>query len=136
MRCLPRARATVAPLARTASAAVPLLLALLGGGCVPAAAPSTAKVGKSDVTVSIRMSESGPIRSERIAVAFDDAKRVATLVERALVESPQRGEIRAVLVDERTGELVVLGTQAGIAQVRAFLSPGLVAAEGTDAVEV
>ena len=120
---------------RTVVALAPLAL-LLQLGCAQTAAPPPTKVGKSELAVSIDVRESGPIRSERIPVAFDDAKRVASLVERALVESPQRGEIRAVLVDDRTGELVVLGTQAGIAQVRAFLSPGLVSAEGTDAVEV
>ena len=120
---------------RSTLALAPLAL-LLQIGCAQTAPPPPAKVGKSEVAVSIDVRESGPIRSERIPVAFDDAKRVASLVERALVESPQRGEIRAVLVDDRTGELVVLGTQAGVAQVRAFLSPGLVSAEGTDAVEV
>lgn len=133
MRSVPvPVQVVVRPLALMAIAALGLAIV----GCAQPAPLAAPKVGKSEVAVSVEVRDSGPIRTERIPVAFDDAKRVATLVERALVESPQRGEVRAVLVDDRTGELVVLGTQAGIAQVRAFLSPGLVADGGSDAVEV
>ena len=104
-------------------------------GCAPAAAP--AQVGKSHPTVKDEHVARAPVRAERIAVAFDDIKRVAVMLERALVDGPpDRGEVRAVLVDERSGELVIVGTEEGIARARAFLSPALIEPQGADEIEV
>jgi len=97
------------------------------------AAPS---VGNSHQSPSEARAVEAPVRAERIAVAFADAKRLASMLDTALVEGPAHGAVRAVLVDDRSGELLVFGTDAGIARVRAFLSPGLIEDAGADDVEV
>ena len=98
--------------------------------------PPPARVGTSDPTPREARPSSAPVRAERLQVAFGDVKRLATMLERALVDGPDRGEVRAVLVDERSGELIVFGTDAGIARARAFLSPGVIDKSGAEEVEV
>jgi type II secretory pathway component GspD/PulD (secretin) len=120
---------------RTPSPVIALLfVTIAAAGCAPGAAP--ARVGKSDPPPSkVERVSSTPVRAERVVVAFGDVKRVAVMLERALVENADRGDVRAVLVDERSGELVIVGTEAGIARARAFLSPGLIE-QGGDEIEV
>lgn len=104
-----------------------LALALLAPGCAitQPAAPS-GPIGKAHVETRDAPPSDGKVRSERISVAFGDVHQLASLLQQTLTDGTRTtGPVRAVLVDERTGELVVFGTDEGIARVKAFLSPGV-----------
>src|SRR5262245_24641302 len=64
------------------------------------------------------------VHAERIQVSFGDVKKLASVLRDVLdMEGPRQGPIRAILVDEPTGDLVIIGTDAGIASARRLISP-------------
>jgi type II secretory pathway component GspD/PulD (secretin) len=79
------------------------------------------------------------LHSERVAVRFGDPRRLADLLTEVfdLHHGAGSGDVRAVLVDGATAELVVVATDAGVAAVRRLLAPGCTDAPAEDArVEV
>lgn len=112
-----------------------------GAGCTPvAAAPAqSADLGQAEVGQSKRRSapaeqdappELEGVHAERLALRSDDPHRIAKVVEDVLGLNRRRtpdADVRSVFVEGRTNELVVVGTDRGIARVRALLSPGLIA---------
>jgi type II secretory pathway component GspD/PulD (secretin) len=119
---------------------LPTILVLMGGlaqqaGC----APTAGSASKSTAAAQPPSSEPTPrptpgpatdtagLRSERIVVQFSDVDQVASaLVEVLQVhEASSDGSVRALLVDHDTNELIVVGTEPGIARVRSILSPAI-----------
>ncbi|MCC6522178.1 MAG: hypothetical protein IT373_05910 [Polyangiaceae bacterium] len=112
---------------RRALVALALGAALPLGAC---AGPPTAQAPRPEpAPVTAAAAAPDPARQEphatRLAVRFGDPHRIAGVLA-DLFEPGQRpdGEVRAVLVDEATRELVVFATDAGLERVRAILSPG------------
>lgn len=101
--------------------------ALFAGGCASSAMPST--VGKSEPREQARSLEG--VHAERIALKTDDAKQVEGVLHGVLQlgRDGMSEDIRAVFLERSTNELVVIGTDRGVARVRALLSPALIATD-------
>lgn len=101
-----------------------LALCTFSIGC--ATSPSTQSIGKSSRVDPPRSLEG--VHSERIALRTDDPKQVAGVLHRVLNlgRNEASGDVHAVFLERSTGELVVIGTDRGIAGVRTLLSPALV----------
>jgi len=75
------------------------------------------------------------IHAERIPVAFADVEALAAILQDIFgVRGPGDGEgpVRAILVDDRTRDLIVFGTDEGIARVRKLLAPACDPAAAAD----
>lgn len=121
-----------------------------GAGCAPVtgAAAQPPQSGQAEIGQSARKvappEESAPpqlegVHAERLALRSDDPHHIAKVVEDVLGLNRRRApdaDVRSVFVESRTNELVVVGTDLGIARVRALLSPGLIADQQPTAEQV
>ncbi len=127
-------------------AALAFASSLAMGGCAAQAAleptrdPPSRSLVRASASPAARAAPANVegVHAERIAARFGDPRRLAAALHDVLeLGRSAGGDVRAVLVDEATGELIVLGTADGIAKVRALLAPGLTGApEGDERVEV
>lgn len=65
----------------------------------------------------------GPIVGERIPVAVGNPKELAKNLQMIFEAGSPKSQVSAVLVDEATNELLVLGTEEGILAVRRLVDP-------------
>lgn len=64
------------------------------------------------------------LKARRFQVAFGDVRQLASVLENILeVRRRDQGPVRAILVDDPTGDLIVFGTEEGIAAVDGLMSP-------------
>ncbi len=107
--------------------------------CAESTAPPTAAHAPSSLRASSSATPSATadkIHTERIAVSFGDVKKLASMLRDVLdVGGPREGQIRAILVDDASGDLVVFGTDEGIGQVRRMIA-GLSVIPADKGVEV
>jgi hypothetical protein len=112
-----------------------------GAGCAPVTAAPAQSAGGGQAAIGESTRQSAPpeqdappelegVHAERLTLRSDDPHRIAKVVEDVLGLHRRRtpdADVRSVFVESRTNELVVVGTDRGIARVRALLSPGLIA---------
>ncbi|NUP05339.1 MAG: hypothetical protein HOW73_04675 [Polyangiaceae bacterium] len=114
---------------RSSSWSVPTLIAaaallVFAGGC--ATTKTQGEVGKSSGTERPVSLEG--VHSERIALRTDNPQQVAGVLHGVLNigRNEATDDVRAVFLERSTSELVVIGTDKGIARVRALLTPALI----------
>lgn len=110
------------PALRTAS--VSLVLAAWLTGCSPTTVDRRPEA-RAPVARSAPPGIDG-VHAVRITLRTRDAQQVSGVL-REVLDLPHDRDVRAILDEPSTDSIVVLGTDAGIARVRALLSPALVA---------
>lgn len=99
----------------------------------PAAAPTPAPVVLASPAAAIaspprRHEPTDDVQTVRLGVSFHNLGDLARTLRQILDVEPERGPVRAILVDERSTSLYVIGTPAGVESVRRLLGPGLLVA--------
>lgn len=88
----------------------------------PASAAASQEASPASPT-SPTPSARGPIVGERIPVAVGNPKELARNLQMIFDAGSPKSQVSAVLVDEATNELLVLGTEEGILAVRRLIDP-------------
>src|SRR5688572_7214587 len=102
-----------------------IVVAVISVGMFVAGCSSSSASGASAAAKGAASPGVDGIRSERIALRSQDAGDVSRIL-RELFDVPKSRDVRAVLEEPSTNEIVVVGTDRGIAQVRRILAPALV----------